>query len=398
MKILIVGQHYYPDNFKINDISLQLAALGHSVTMLTGLPDYATGKVPSGYKYFRRRTETINGVLVLRVPVIARRKGKFMRMLNYASFLVTSQLKAATMSKDFDVAFSYQTSPITMARAAITMKRRAKAKLFLYCLDLWPESLKAWDIKEKSLLFRCMRKYSAKTYRQCDVVGISSLPFKDYLVQNCGVSESRITYLPQHAEKMQLGKTKKNTGVIDLAFGGNIGSVQDVECIIRAVSRLRTLSGFHVHIFGDGSRLAACRALATKLNVDDKITFYGRVDKHALFEQYRKMDAFLLTLKQKGFIGMTAPTKLQEYMSAGKPIIAAIGGAAADIIREADCGLVAPASNDELLAENMADFIENTDKYRVLGENAHRYYEQHFTKEIFMKRLNDILQTMQSNG
>ena len=85
MKILIVGQYYYPDNFRINDISKEFAQRGHRVTVLTGLPDYTTGKVPWKYKFFRRRREVVDGVDVIRVPIIARRTGFLFRAVNYLS-------------------------------------------------------------------------------------------------------------------------------------------------------------------------------------------------------------------------------------------------------------------------------------------------------------------------
>ena len=108
MKILIVGQYYYPDNFRINDISKEFAQRGHRVTVLTGLPDYTTGKVPWKYKFFRRRREVVDGVDVIRVPIIARRTGFLFRAVNYLSFLINSTLYAQFAKKDYDIIFSYQ--------------------------------------------------------------------------------------------------------------------------------------------------------------------------------------------------------------------------------------------------------------------------------------------------
>jgi len=366
---------------------------GHDVTMLTSLPDYSSGKVPRDYKFFKNREEYINGVHVLRVPIIARRTGVIWRALNYLSFMFTSSIKTRFIRTDIDVIFSYQTSPIMMAHAAVKMKKRSKRKLVLYCLDLWPESLKAWGVKETSLLFRIMKRYSSWIYGKCDIVAISSKPFKKYLVENCNVEASRIKYLPQHADEIARSIGSGNKDCVNIAFGGNIGKVQDVECIIRAVYRLRDIEGYTVHIYGNGSRYSECCDLAKELGVENKVIFHGRVSKKQLLAEYRDMDVFLLTLKQAGFIGMTAPTKLQEYMSMGKPIIAAINGAAADIISEARCGLVCNASNDELLARCIEEYINNPDKYSDLGDNGYRFYRQNFTRMIFMERLMQLLST-----
>lgn len=398
MRILIVGQYFYPDSFRINEIAFSLADRGHNVTVLTGLPDYTTGKVPNEYKRGRKKVEFINGVKVIRTPVIARRTGIVWRGINYCSFLISSTFRASFLNKDFDLIFCYQTSPVLMANAAVKMKKRTGKKLFLYCLDLWPESLKAWDVKEKSLLFRLMLGYSRRIYQSCDVIGISSIPFREYLTTIVKVEEGSIVYIPQHAEDIGSasisGKAKKAGECINFAFAGNIGKVQDVECIIRAASRLKDLTNFIVHIYGSGSSLNSCQTLADELDMGSRICFHGRIDRQQLLEEYKEIDVFLLTLKKQGFIGMTMPSKLQEYMSAGKPIIAAIDGAAAEVIKEANCGMVAPPSDDEQLAGLMRKLIDNPEQSVDLGYNAYKYYKENFTKEVFLERLEQIFHSI----
>lgn len=401
MKILIVGQYYYPDHFRINEISAALAQRGHEVTVLTGLPDYATGRIPKEYKLFRKRKERHNGVEVIRVPVIARRTGAIWRSVNYLSFLISSTVYACFGKKDYDCIFSYQSSPVTMANAAVTMKKRTGKKLFLYCLDIWPECLKVWNITEQSPVFRLLHRYSRWLYRQCDLIGVTSLPFIDYLTQVNGVSREKLRYLPQHFTDVLPGGARQSGGpseVVQFAFGGNIGSAQDVECIVRAVRRLSDLERFQVHIYGDGSNLEQCVQLSRDLKVEERIVFHGRVTGDQLVEAYEKMDAFLLTLKGDNAVGMTMPAKLQEYMAWGKPVVAAIGGAAADVIRKAQCGLVAEPSDDQALAENMRAYVENPSLYQACGPNARRYYEAHFTMEAFLSQLEALLFTDMKDG
>lgn len=394
MKILIVGQYYYPDNFRINEISRELVVRGHEVTVLTGLPDYTTGKIPREYRFFRKRRERIDGVDVVRVPVIARHKGPIWRSVNYLTFLINSTIYALFGKKDYDLIFSYQSSPITMANAAVVMKKRTGKKLFLYCLDIWPECLKVWNISEQSLLFRVIHRYSKWLYNQCDMIGVTSLPFMDYLTEIDAVGRDKLIYIPQHSEDILPDALKKinktSSSVIRFAFGGNIGSAQDVECIIRAVHHLLDLENFQVHIYGDGSNLENCIQLSEQLKEEKKITFHGRISSDDLIEEYKKVDAFLITLKGDNAVGMTIPAKLQEYMAWGKPVFAAIEGAAAEVIQNAQCGLVANASDDQGLAANMRAYILNPSHYEVFGRNARQYYEKNFTKDAFISKLEYI--------
>lgn len=394
MKILIVGQYYYPDNFRINEISRELVVRGHEVTVLTGLPDYTTGKIPREYRFFRKRRERIDGVDVVRVPVIARHTGPIWRSVNYLTFLINSTIYALFGKKDYDLIFSYQSSPITMANAAVVMKKRTGKKLFLYCLDIWPECLKVWNISEQSLLFRVIHRYSKWLYNQCDMIGVTSLPFMDYLAEIDAVGRDKLIYIPQHSEDILPDELKKlnktSSSVIRFAFGGNIGSAQDVECIIRAVHHLLDLENFQVHIYGDGSNLENCIQLSEQLKEEKKITFHGRISSDDLIEEYKKVDAFLITLKGDNAVGMTIPAKLQEYMAWGKPVFAAIEGAAAEVIQNAQCGLVANASDDQGLAANMRAYILNPSHYEVFGRNARQYYEKNFTKDVFISKLEYI--------
>lgn len=393
MNILVVSQCFYPDDFRINDIVASLVQEGHTVRVLTGLPDYATSRVPEEYRGFRRRWEVWKGATVIRVPTVARRKGVLFRALNYASFVFWGWLYARFCKKDAEVVFSYQTSPVLQAIPAAAYRRRARVPMVLYCCDLWPESLKAWNVGEEHPLFRMIHRLSRRIYRQADTLAITSEPFRQYLMNVDGVEGERIVYLPQHAEDLYsaiCGQYEEN-GCVDFVFAGNIGAVQNVDCILRAAALVKTDKPFHIHIVGSGSALEECQNLAAELHLEDIATFHG---KHPLTEMerfYRLADCFLLTLRGGDFIGMTLPAKAQGYLCAGKPVLAAADGAAADLVRETDCGESVPAGDAAGLAAAMERVIADEPLYREKGLHGRRFFEEHFTREIFMQSLSRLL-------
>lgn len=394
VRIQIISQNYYPDNFLINGISSELVKMGHSVRVLTGLPDYSSSKVPREYRWFKRRREYHNGVEVCRVPIIARRKGAFFRALNYASFIITSSLYAFFSRKEMDVIFVFATSPVFQGIPAMIYKWLTGKKSVHYCCDLWPESLKAWGISEKGLLFRAVKRISSSIYRSCDIVAIHSSPFRRYLTGVCGVADDRIVYLPQYADDLYaetVGQYEEN-GVVDFLFAGNLGSVQDVHVILRATALIETNYRFCVHIVGDGSEAQRLEALAEDLKLGDRVCFHGRHPLDAMKGFYKMADCFILTLRGGDFIGMTLPAKAQGYLCAGKPVLAAIDGAGKELIEQSACGAVVSAGNVEGLASNMKNLIEHPDEYKKKGLNGRNYYERHFTKAIFMDGLLNILE------
>lgn len=395
MNILIVSEYFYPDDFRINDIVSELVKMGHRIRVLTGLPDYTTSRIPKEYKWFRRRREVYQGADIVRVPTIARRSGLIFRVLNYGSFVISSYLYACfCRKKEIDAVFVYQTSPVFQAYPAKRLKKRTGKRLALYCCDLWPESMKAWHVSEESILFRLVKRISSRLYRACDRIAVTSTPFREYLHQVCGVAEERISYLPQHAEDLyhDICGAYEDNGCIDFLFAGNIGAVQNVDCIIRAIPFISTAKSYHIHIVGDGSELEECRALASELGVNSQITFHGRFPLTEMKRFYRMADCFLLTLRGGDFIGLTLPAKSQGYLSAGKPILGAIDGAASDMIRDADCGVCVPAGDYQALGEKISQITENFDTYIEKGKNGRRFYEENYTKEIFLQSFIKLLE------
>lgn len=401
MKIVLVGQYYWPDNFLINEIAEELVNRGHTVTVLTGLPDYATNYIPEEYKHGKKRHEIRNGVEIYRVQIIARHTGFIYRVLNYLSFFITSSWFARTHKFEADVIMAYQTAPVLMGNAAIELKKKLKKPLFFYCLDIWPDQMKVWGVYESNPAFKIMRKYCEYAYGSADLLGISSMPFKKYMVDVNKVNENKIVYLPQHSARMDIKEENLDKKQIDLIFAGNIGQQQNVECLLKAISRIKVDKPYKVHIYGNGTSFEKCKNLAMQLGINDRVTFYGRVSKSDLMDIYPKMDAFLLTLcseREIGFVANTVPAKFQGYISAGKPVLASVDGGAKEIIKETKCGLAVAADDVDGYAEIIKEFIDNPEKYRECGKRGKKYFDDNYDKKIVMDKLESMLARLASNS
>jgi glycosyltransferase involved in cell wall biosynthesis len=392
MKILVVCQYYYPEQFKINDICEQLVRDGHSITVLTGLPNYPMGKIPNEYRWGRKQKETINGVKVVRCFEIGRKSGVVGMALNYASYMLSASIKALFLKKDFDIIFVYQLSPVFMALPGVVLKKRSRKPMYLYCCDIWPESLKNYKSDEKSFIYTLVGNFSSYLYSKCDAITVTSKPFIEYFNQAHSIPIERITYNPQHAEDIYLGMDfSSEDDVTDFVFMGNIGIAQDIDCILDATEKIKEIPKFKVHFVGDGSYFGTIKELVRQKGLGDIVVFHGRHPLEKMPEFYRLADACLLTLKDDSLVGLTMPSKLQGYMAAGKPVIGAINGAAQEVIEESKCGVCVNASDSVALAEAMEDFIQNPDKYKDCSENGREYFKQNFTKDIYMKKLEKLL-------
>ena len=389
MRILVVCQYYYPEPFRIVDICEELVKRGHKVTVLTGLPNYPEGNILMEYRYGKNRNEFRNGVRIVRTFEIGRGNNNIRLFLNYFSFAFSSRLKVKKLEDGFDVVFVNQLSPVMMACAAVKYKKLRKIPLFLYCLDLWPDSMIAGGIKKGSIVYNAFKKVSRNIYCKADRIAITSNSFNDYFINEMGLSKERIAYLPQYTEEIfSLIKTHKTNKLgFDLVFAGNIGKLQSVETILKAAFELRERKDIRFHIVGDGSNLSFCKKIAGE---SENVVFYGRKPVEEIPELYRMADAMLITLSDDQVISKTLPGKVQSYMAAGKPILGAINGETASIIKEAACGYCCPAEDHKGLAEAIIRFTE-TDDYDQMGINARKYYEQNYSKDKFFGRLEVML-------
>ena len=450
LRILVVTQCFYPDIYAVNDIVEEMVKRGHKVTVLTGLPDYTTSKIPPEYRHGKRRHEHYKGADVYRVQTIARHHGPLWRSLNYLSFVVSGSLRAWTQDftktdAGFDVIYVWEVSPVTMAVPAIRLAKRYRKPLFLYCMDIWPECVKAMGITESNPAFPLIHAWSRLIYNACDHIAVSSKPFFTYLEKMNRVPLSRMSYLPQYADDALLLSdfTKQPDGHVDFLFIGNIGKAQKLDCLIRAMSVFRekkddsssVANKVTLHIVGGGSDEERIRELAHRLGLTDRIRFYGPKPAAEAAQYYKKADVCVLTLDGSTHIGDTLPGKLQTYMAAGKPVIAAANGATKEIIEESRCGICTPAGDDRALGEALLDAAEAILKtemtqsaqggpsrddfsgetkegqrgddlsgtigdrrgaadFAAYGQNARTYFRAHFTKEKHFSELERLLYRM----
>lgn len=381
MKILVVCQHFYPETFRINDITYELVKKGHDVTVLTGLPNYPEGKVYKGYKWFQNRNQVINGVKIKRCSLVGRRKSTLMMGINYAWFAIFGCIKVLFMKKDFDVVYVYQLSPISMTWPAILVSKIKKIPLVIHCLDQWPISVTTGPIGKESVLYKVLEKISIWSYNKASRIIISSKSFKRYFENELKISSDSkgLTYYPSYAESNYENVGQIDNGVFDIVFAGNIGPAQSVETIIETANLLKEHKDIMFHIVGDGLSRQVCEDLTNKYKLEN-VKFYGFHPVEDMPQYYALADCFIITMVNNEVVNSTLPAKVQSYMLAAKPIVGAISGEVKEVIEEADCGYCTESGNYRELAEIITKVYNDKEKCSYFGNNSYSYYQNHFEK------------------
>ena len=254
MRVLIITQYFWPENFRINDLASGLKERGHKVTVYTGIPNYPDGRFFTGYGFFRNVRQDHNGLEVIRAPLLPRGKGNRISLaINYVSFALGASILAPFLCrKKHDLIFVYEPSPITVGLPALVLKKLKSAPVFFWMQDLWPESLSATGAVNSKSILKMAEGLVRFICRRCDRILIQSEAFSSP-VQRLGVIPERILYFPNSAEDlyrpMQLDKDAIERSLIPagfrIMFAGNIGAAQDFKTILAAAERLKEYSGIH---------------------------------------------------------------------------------------------------------------------------------------------------------
>ena len=397
MKILLVSQYFYPENFKINDLIFSLKERGHQITVLTGKPNYPKGSFFDGYSWNSPDFETINGIPVYRANLFSRGKGGAFRLfLNYCSFALLSLFKIRKIKGPFDAIFVYQTSPVTVGIPAVYAKTIFKAPIYFWVQDLWPESLKAAGGIKNVFVLSFFNSLTKWIYKHSRKVLIQSNGFREY-IQNQGIPNDKIVFYPNPTEAFykQLNEVKEykeffHNGFFNIVFAGNIGEAQSFKTIIEAINKIKKLP-VKLVILGDGRYKETALRLIKEKELESHFNFIGSFPPAEMPKFFSHADALLVSLKKNKIFSLTIPAKVQSYLACGKPIIASLDGSGAKIIADAKCGVVSPAENSNILCERIEKLM-SLDKYKLneMGVNARDYYEKEFDREYLLKKLEFI--------
>lgn len=401
-RILIVTQHFWPENFKINDLAVELRDKGFDVTVLTGKPNYPSGSFFEGYSFFGKPVEFYNGIKVYRVPLFRRGSGGGWRLfVNYVSFVVFASLFICFHWRPYDYSLVFASSPVTQAYPALLHKLLFRTRVIVWLLDLWPESVESAGGLRNRFIISLIRKLSNHIYRKSDKIMVQSEAFIPVLKER-GVPGDRLYYVPNWAEEIfEKGEyeqpdidpfTGGSKNDFTIMFAGNMGEAQGIEHVIEAAYLTRHNPIIKWVFLGGGRNESYAIEKVKELNLTDTVRFYGRHHQTTMPWFYEKADIMLISLKDEYTFSLTIPARLQSFMAVGKPVLGFINGECAELIKKADCGFTSVAEDSIKLAELVTEISRlSSEELLAKGLNGQDFYRRNFMRSLIIDRVISIL-------
>ena len=392
MNILVMSQYFYPENFRVNDFCTELVRRGHSVTVLTGYPQYPKGKIYDGYGFSEPYEKNWNGVKVERVKMKPRGRTPFGLLNNCYTYVAEANKWVKKCNTRYDIVYVFEVSPVTVGLPAVTYKKKFGTPVAFNVQDLWPENVESVLGIHFKPLIKTIDYIVDKIYTNSDYILCSSNGFVENIKAR-GIDADKIYFWPQFCNAPKFDEMSKPKEYSDeffnVVFSGNLGYAQGLDLLIDTATRLKN-EKIRWYLVGDGRAREHLEERVAENGLEKNVIFVGKVTEDKSNEYVRFADCAYLSFKDDKLFDMTIPAKLQSYLACGTPIIAAASGESAGIIESARCGTAVERNPEKVSAavKAMADASEA--EHADMRANAQRYFDENFAKEKVVDKFEEI--------
>ncbi len=390
MRILFVSHYFHPEvgasQTRILEAARMLSDRGHQVTVLTGMPNYPDGVIPPEYRGKWKKTEWLDGIRIVRTAVYpAANRGFAKRLVNHTSFALSSLTGLRAVGKT-DVVIA-ETPPLFTAGAAVVIARALNARLLLNVSDLWPESAVQLGMLSNSTAVRLAEALERFAYHHADTVAVPTPGMRRILLER-GYGEDKIKLLPNAVDTDRFSPAPAtHSGLCRAMYCGTVGLAQGVGTLLDAAVILeRDEVPVEVIVVGDGAERPELEERASRSGLE-RVTFAGRVSREEVPQRISSANVTLMTLRDLPLFEDALPTKLLEYMAAGRPVVAGASGQAARMLEEVGAGIACPPENPAALAEAIRRLASDPQLAEEMGARGRRHVEERLSRRAMVDQL-----------
>jgi colanic acid biosynthesis glycosyl transferase WcaI len=389
MRVAIWSPNYAPEPTGIpplvTDAAEWLAARGHTVDVITAVPNYPSRRVHPAYRGVLWRSEVQNGVGIHRSWLRAKPERSFADKALYELTISTFALPNAIRFARRADAFVCVVPTLLAAAYAATVTAAFRKRFVLWVQDLVLAAAPSVGMgTAASRVVAAARCVEQAAVRSADTVVVCSPGFRDYLVDG-GANGRQIEVIHNWADldKIQPIAQNGNGAATRFLYAGNLGYTQGFQTLIDAA----WIGGeaLRIEVVGSGNAAEDVRRLAESV---PNVTVREPVSRSDYPVLLGSADAHLV-IQRRISAGANLPSKIASYMASGRPIVASIDSrtAAAELLRKSGGAILVEPESPFALAEAMGDLARDPKQRRELGRNGREFAERHLAKEPALARL-----------
>jgi glycosyltransferase involved in cell wall biosynthesis len=404
MKILFLTQWFDPEpTIKGRAFAKALVARGHQVEVLTGFPNYPGGQLYPGYRVRLRQRESMNGLRITRVPLYPSHDGSAIkRVANYMSFALAAATVGVCSVQRPDVAYVYH-PPATIAFPAIVLKAIRRVPFVLDIQDLWPDTLAATGMVASQSVLRAVARGCRFAYRSAARIAVLSPGFKRALIDR-GVPAGKIEIIYNWCDESATTQAQSDAPILkeagvegrfNVVFAGTMGHAQALSSVLHAARLVAAKAPRVQFVFvGGGVEVAALKAEAIEMALPN-VRFLPVRPAVEVGPLLAAADVLLVHLRDDPLFSITIPSKTQAYMAAGRPILMAVRGDAAQLVKEAGAGVCTTPEDPGALANAVCDLSAfSPERLSAIGERGRIYYYHNLSREKGIARFEAVFRSV----
>jgi glycosyltransferase involved in cell wall biosynthesis len=409
LKFVLLTQYYPPEvggaQVLMGSLAAELKRQGHDVRVVTALPNYPTGRVFDGYRGRISAREVRDGIPVFRSWVYPAQSASMIpRLMNYFSFCLSSLLALFWMGKP-DVIF-VDSPPLFLALNALFLARLKGARWVMNISDLWPDAVAESGLVSSGFLIEMARKLERFLYKHADFVGTVTEGIHKILLENKGVPERKILFLPigvdthlfqPRAADQTLLQQHELSDKSVFIYAGTLGHAQGLPLLLDAADELRNRKDIAMVFVGDGPVKMELKAQRDQRGLSS-VLFAEPVPLTEMPRWWSVARGALVTLKDHAVHQGARPSKSLPAMASGIPVIFSGRGEMARILSDAQAGMVVPPEQTKPLVESILRLTDDIALAHKLGENGRRLCEEQFSwQKVVQRWLEDIARHLETN-
>lgn len=406
MKIAFVTQWFDPEGGSAaipGAMVRALEALGNRVEVVTGYPNYPTGTLHEGYRVRLHTTEQRGATKVHRVPLYpSHDRSAALRVANFVSFMMSSATIGAFLARRSQVALVYAT-PVTVGLAGVVLRRLFGRPYVVYVQDLWPDTVLATGmlpVRLERTIGAALDPFCQLVYRSASRIAVISPGMKRLLVAR-GVADSKIDVIYNWVDDNMFHPepSKAPNTCFRVMYAGNLGDVQGLETLVKAVATLDDLSDLEVVLVGGGVAEQGLRALVNSLGLDRRVLFEGTRPTSEMSRLMAQAHVQLVSLRDLPLFHVTMPSKVQAILACGLPMIICAPGDAAELVLTSGAGIYAMPSNVEDLAKAIRSAHgKRGSALEAMGRAGRTFYERELSAGVGARKLEASLMRAYSDS